>query len=60
MTPVTAELPTVVDRRGPSGTHRLFAAGNDAGLAAHGQAFGALPSHGIDACASSTLWKPPG
>ncbi len=49
MTPVTAELPTVVDRGGPDGTHRLFAAGNDAGLAAHVQAFGALPSHGIDA-----------
>ncbi len=49
MTPLTAEIPRVANRQGPPGTARLFAAGNNAGLAAHEQAYEALPTRGIDA-----------
>ena len=49
MTPLTAELLTVEAIEGPVGTHRLFAAGTNAGRVDHEHAFGPLPTHGIDA-----------
>lgn len=48
MTPLTADLPVVAKPRGPTGTHRLFAAGNNAGLDAHIEAFGPLAIQDTD------------
>ncbi|MDO5753120.1 NADH-ubiquinone oxidoreductase-F iron-sulfur binding region domain-containing protein [Arthrobacter sp.] len=48
MTPLTLGPTATAKLRGPTVTHRLFAAGNHAGLDAHVEAFGALATHDID------------
>lgn len=48
MTHMTSQMPVAAQDLGPSGNHRLFAAGSYAALADHERAYGPLPAHGLD------------
>ena len=55
MTPLQAATPSAAESRDQTGSRQLFAAGPNAGLAAHGQAFGPVPLDTVDAAFMSVL-----